>query len=45
MLNITGGGEKRFKSEFKYTEAKPHLVLDSSLSADEVCTAVENLFK
>lgn len=45
MLNITGGGEKRFKSEFPCIEVQPHLVMDASLSAEDVCNAVENLFK
>ena len=45
MLNITGGGEKRFKNEHKCIEVKPHLVIDAATSAEDVCAAVEGLFK
>ena len=45
MLNITGGGEKRFKKEHKCIEVKPHLVIDAATSAEDVCAAVEGLFK
>ncbi len=44
MLNITGGGEKRFKSEHKCINVKPHLVLDTDMPEDEVIAAVESLF-
>lgn len=44
MLNITGGGEKRFRKEFDCVEVKPHLIMDQSTSAEEVCAAVEALF-
>lgn len=45
MLNITGGGEKRFKNEHKCIEVKPHLVIDTATSAEDVCAAVEGLFE
>ncbi|MBO5764399.1 MAG: cysteate synthase [Bacteroidales bacterium] len=45
MLNITGGGEKRFKNEHKCIEVKPHLVIDAATSAEDVCAAVEGLFE
>ncbi|MEG0518148.1 MAG: cysteate synthase [Bacteroidales bacterium] len=44
MLNITGGGEKRFKAEHKCIDIQPHLLLDSSLPTEEITTAVESLF-
>lgn len=44
MLNITGGGEKRFKSEFNYINARPHLTLSPELSKEEILAAVEALF-
>lgn len=44
MLNITGGGEKRFKSEHKWIGVEPHLVMDASTPAEEVIAAVDKLF-
>lgn len=44
MLNITGGGEKKFKSENEFVGVEPHLILGGDLSADEVIAAVEKLF-
>ena len=44
MLNITGGGEERAKSEGEVIYAKPHLVLDPDLPADEIVDAVLKLF-
>jgi cysteate synthase len=43
MLNITGGGEERFKRDHKVVYLKPSLI---ALASDEgVITRVENLFK
>jgi len=44
MLNITGGGEKRFKAEHKWISIEPHLVMDASTPAEEVIAAVDKLF-
>lgn len=44
MLNITGGGEALTKSEQKVVYAKPHLVLDPDLPAEEVVSAVMGLY-
>ena len=44
MLNITGGGEKRFKRENSYVNIEPHLILDQSLPENEIIEAVEKLF-
>ena len=44
MLNITGGGERRFKSEHKWVSVEPHLVMDASAPAEEVIAAVDKLF-
>lgn len=44
MLNITGGGEQLAKSEHDVVYAEPHLVLDPGLSAEEVVSAVLELF-
>ena len=44
MLNITGGGEALAKSEQKVVYAKPHLVLDPDLPAEEVVSAVMGLY-
>lgn len=45
MLNITGGGEKLFKSQHKSVYLKPDLVLAINTSEEEIVTAVEKLFK
>jgi cysteate synthase len=43
MLNITGGGEERFKRDHKIVYLKPSLI---ALASDEgIITRVENLFK
>lgn len=44
MLNITGGGEERAKSEGAVFYAQPHLVLDPSLPAESIVAEVEKLF-
>ena len=44
MLNITGGGELLAKSEKQVVYAKPHLVLNPDLPAEEIVKAVEGLF-
>ena len=44
MLNITGGGEKRFKAEHTWIGVEPHLVMDASAPAEEVIAAVDKLF-
>lgn len=44
MLNITGGGEERAKSEQAIVYAKPHLVLDPSLSAEEIISEINKLY-
>ena len=44
MLNITGGGEELAKSEKEVIYAKPHLVLDPSLPAEEIAQEVLKLF-
>ena len=43
MLNITGGGEEFAKSEQNIVYAKPHLVLDPDLPAEEIVKAVKNI--
>ena len=43
MLNITGGGEELAKSEQNIVYAKPHLVLDPELPAEEIVKAVKNI--
>lgn len=44
MLNITGGGEKRFKKEFDYITVEPELILDQEAPAEEIISQVERLF-
>ena len=44
MLNITGAGEDRAKSEGDVFYAQPHLVIDPSLPEDEIINMVEKLF-
>lgn len=44
MLNITGGGEERAKSEGGVVYAKPHLVLDPALPTETIVAEVEKLF-
>ena len=45
MLNITGGGEKRFKEEFKYVQAEPDLVISSTEDSAVIIEKVLDLFK
>ncbi|MCF8376562.1 MAG: cysteate synthase, partial [Bacteroidales bacterium] len=44
MLNITGGGEDRFKHDKKLHNLKPSLVFDIDPNEDEVVGKVEALF-
>ncbi|MBO6222423.1 MAG: cysteate synthase [Bacteroidales bacterium] len=44
MLNITGGGEKRFKKEFNYVNARADLILSPESSPAEVIEKVSALF-
>ena len=44
MLNITGGGEELMKSEKMFHLARPHIVLQPDLPAEEVVRAVKALF-
>ena len=45
MLNITGGGEKRFKSDKDIVYLKPSHVFDFTPSIEEVKTVLNQLFK
>ncbi|RIH66460.1 cysteate synthase [Mariniphaga sediminis] len=45
MLNITGGGEKRFKAENKLFYLKPDMVFDFNPDPSEVRKGVEMLFQ
>jgi cysteate synthase len=45
MLNITGGGEERFKKGRKLHYLKPSLVFDINSSLEEVKSRVSMLFK
>ena len=44
MLNLTGGGEQRFKREFKFVSTKPDLVMSPESSSAEVVERVSALF-
>jgi cysteate synthase len=44
MLNITGGGENKFKSERELYYLKPRIVFDMNPDAEEVKKLVEELF-
>ena len=44
MLNVTGGGEKRFKKEFDYVNARANLILSPDCSPTEVVEKVTALF-
>ena len=44
MLNITGGGEKRFQREKTLHFLKPDLIFDMNPSLDEVAERVPSLF-
>jgi hypothetical protein len=45
MLNITGAGEERAKSEGEIFYAKPHLVIDPEQPEEVIIPMVEKLFK
>ena len=45
MLNITGGGEERAKTENEVIYAKPMLVLDPDLPTEEIVSEVLKLFQ
>ena len=45
MLNITGAGEERAKSEGEIFYAEPHMVLDPDSPEEDIITNIENLFK
>lgn len=44
MLNITGGGEKLFKSSCNWCNVEPHLILDPTLDEKEIVESVIKLF-
>ncbi|HCT93953.1 MAG: cysteate synthase [Bacteroidetes bacterium GWE2_39_28] len=44
MLNITGGGEKRFKNDFNLVSLKPHKVLSNHSELSEIVKEAEILF-
>ncbi len=44
MLNITGGGEERFKREKQLVYLKPHFTFDINPNPDEVRKKLEGLF-
>jgi cysteate synthase len=44
MLNITGGGEERFKKDKKLYFLEPSLVFDLGFTAEEVCRKTDALF-
>ena len=43
MLNITGGGEKLFKSQFNWLCIDPHLILDPGENVDEILKSVARI--
>lgn len=45
MLNITGGGEERFKSEHKLFYLKPEIIFDLDPNIDDVHQKLNELFK
>ncbi len=45
MLNITGGGEKRFKSENAVHSLSPNLIISNSLDESAISGAAEKLFR
>ena len=45
MLNITGGGEKRFKKEIEWVQAEPDLVISSTEDSAVIIEKVLQLFK
>jgi len=44
MLNITGGGEAKFKSTHNVIMGRPDLIIDNKTNTDSICRIVENLF-
>ena len=44
MLNVTGGGEERFKSTHNVALGKPDLIIDNRRDVKEIYTSVEKLF-
>jgi cysteate synthase len=44
MLNITGGGEKRFKSEYALHYLKPQLVFDIDADIEEVKNRLQEVY-
>ena len=44
MLNITGGGEKRFKQEYRVSYKMPDLVISQNEPAEKIIEAVKSLF-
>ena len=45
MLNITGGGEARFKSEKEFFYLKPQCIFDLDPKMEDVAEQIESLFK
>ncbi len=45
MLNITGGGEERFKSENKVSYLKPNHIFDLKTPSNEIERVLKSLFK
>lgn len=45
MLNITGGGEKRFKKEFEYVQKEPDMVISSAEDSKTIIEKVLALFE
>ena len=44
MINITGGGEARFKREKKIVYAKANLIISPTTSHQEIIAKVKSLF-
>ena len=44
MLNITGGGEKRFKNDFNLVSLKPHKIISNHSELSEIVKEAELLF-
>ncbi len=44
MLNITGGGEKLFKSQFELIYLKPNLIIDNKSDSAHIVKLAESLF-
>ena len=45
MLNITGGGEEKFKNENDLFYLKPEIICDINPNEDEVKTKIKALFQ